>query len=70
MLRVLHDQMLLAVLISGHDPGFALMHSGPSARPVHLVSRDFVLCEGEFADLQLATASESSNELDVVYGEK
>lgn len=66
MLRVLHGQMLLAILICGYDPGFALMHPSPSARPVHLIARDFVLCKREFADLQLATASESSDELDVV----
>lgn len=66
MLRVLHNQMLLAVLIRCYYPGLALVHPSSSARPVHLIARDFVFCKRKFADLQLATASESSNELDVI----
>lgn len=43
--RVLHDQMLLAVLLGRHDARLALVHSRPGARPVHLVARHFVLRE-------------------------
>lgn len=62
VLGVLHNQVLLAVLVGGHDAGFALVEAGTGARPIHLVARDFVFGEGEFADFEFPRAPESGDE--------
>jgi hypothetical protein len=51
---VLHDQMLLAILISCDHARLALVHSRPGTRPVALVARHLVLGEGEVADFEFA----------------
>lgn len=62
VLGVLHNQMLLAVLVGGHDASFALVEAGPCARPVHLVARDFVFGKWEIANFKFSGAPESCDE--------
>lgn len=66
VLGILDDQVLLAVLITGHYARLALVHPSPCTRPVHLVAGDLVLGERVLADFELSRASESGDKPHVI----